>query len=279
MNQGICGIAAGFGSGPYPLLGSPRPFPTIDARAFDADAARFIDAVEAADGQRLEIAVAAAVNDFVVGCKTDGIWGAIKASCILMGARTLSGALTPLVGVAPTNNNFVSGDYNRKTGLKGNGSNKSLNTNRANSADPRNSNHNAVYASESGTGDSAYLASGAGIAGQNQIFTSGGYTAFRSRHSTGSTAFVGVLGTPSGFIGMSRSSPSSYSVRAVKSDIEFGIDSNAPHSVNLLAYSIPGFGFFSTARVAFYSIGESLPLGLLESRVANLYAAIGSAIP
>jgi hypothetical protein len=69
----------------------------------------------------LEIGVQSAYNDFVVGCKADGIWDAIKASCILAGARTLSGSLTPLKGAAPTNFNFVSGDYNRKTGLVGNG--------------------------------------------------------------------------------------------------------------------------------------------------------------
>jgi hypothetical protein len=57
---------------------------------------------------------------------------AIKASCILAGARTLAGALVPLAGAAPTNvGPFVSGDYNRKTGLVGDGSTKYLNSNRA----------------------------------------------------------------------------------------------------------------------------------------------------
>jgi hypothetical protein len=81
----------------------------------------------------------------VIGCKQDGIWTAIKASCILAGARTLTGALVPLAGTAPTNFNFVDADYNRKTGLVGNGSNKYLNSNRAGNADPQNSFHHAVY--------------------------------------------------------------------------------------------------------------------------------------
>ena len=89
-------------------------------RSWDADAGAYIKSVEVADAQQLELAVAQAINQFVLGCKADGIWSAIKASCILMGARTLTGALTPLVGSAPTNFNFVSGDYARKTGLKGN---------------------------------------------------------------------------------------------------------------------------------------------------------------
>jgi hypothetical protein len=74
----------------------------------DPDAGAYIAAVEAADGQLLEFGVGKAINDFVVGCKQDKIWDAIKASCILAGARTLTGALTPLVGTAPTNFNFVS---------------------------------------------------------------------------------------------------------------------------------------------------------------------------
>ena len=110
----------------------------------DADAIAYVNAVEAADGQLLEFAVGKAINDFVVGCKLDNTWPAIKASCILAGARTLTGALVPLVGTAPTNNNFASGDYNRKTGLVGNGSTKYLDSNRNNNADPQNSNHNAV---------------------------------------------------------------------------------------------------------------------------------------
>jgi hypothetical protein len=107
--------------------------------SFDADAQTYITAVETADGQALETATRYAINNFVIGCKQDGIWSAIKASCILAGARTLSGALVPLVGTAPTNFNFVSGDYNRKTGLVGDKSTKYLDSNRNNNADPQNS--------------------------------------------------------------------------------------------------------------------------------------------
>ena len=114
--------------------------------SFDTDAAAYIAAVEAADGQALEAATQTAINTFVVGCKADGNWNAIKASCILAGARTLSGALVPLAGPAPTNNNFVSADYNRVTGLIGNGATKYLNSNRLNSSDPQNSKHICVYA-------------------------------------------------------------------------------------------------------------------------------------
>ena len=64
---------------------------------YDADASAYILAVEAADEiaspgiGALEPATRSAINKFVVGCKADGIWPAIKASCILAGARTHEG--------------------------------------------------------------------------------------------------------------------------------------------------------------------------------------------
>lgn len=94
--------------------------------ATDPDALAYIAGVEAADGQTLEPAVSSALGTFIVGLKVDGWYGAITNACILCGARTLAGALIPLKGGAPTNNNFVSGDYNRKTGLLGNAATKSL---------------------------------------------------------------------------------------------------------------------------------------------------------
>ena len=112
------------------------------AAVSDPDAMAYLRAVEDADNQALEQGVQQAVNQFVIGCKSDGIWSAIKASCILAGARTLNGALVPLVGIAPTNFNFVAGDYNRKTGLVGDGSTKYLDSNRNNNADPQNNPQN-----------------------------------------------------------------------------------------------------------------------------------------
>jgi len=131
--------------------------------ALDPDAQAYIDAVELEDGQALEDGVRTAINDFVVGCKSDGIWSAIKSACILAGARTLDGALVPLVGSAPTNNNFVSGDYDRETGLKGNGSTKYLDSNRNNNADPQDDNHNAIYIHTAQTAGTGGIYMGAGL--------------------------------------------------------------------------------------------------------------------
>jgi hypothetical protein len=130
------------------------------AQPDEPEALAYIAAVEAADGETLEDGVKFAYNSFIKGCKADGIWDAIKASCILAGARTLDGALVPLVGTAPTNYNFDSGDYDREAGLLGNGSTKYLDSNRNNNADPQNSKHLAVYAAVGAGQNNALIGAG-----------------------------------------------------------------------------------------------------------------------
>jgi hypothetical protein len=247
----------------------------------DADAQAYLTAVEAADGQFLEVAVRDAINTFVVGCKADGIWSAIKASCILAGARTLSGCLVPLVGAAPTSFNFVAGDYNRKTGLKGNGSTKYLNSNRNNNADPQNSNHNAVFVSTAATTVSH-------LVGSHPLVTVGGNSIFDGVTGTNSGSFNRSNGTTSrtlpspltGLCGHSRSDSDSYTARVNSEDYAATVTSSTPASGNLFVFCRgPTPTSFTNARLAIYSIGESLDLALLDARVTTLINAIAAAIP
>jgi hypothetical protein len=255
----------------------------VRASATDPDAQAYLQAVEAADGQALEFEVARAIDNFVLGCKADGIWDAIKASCILAGARTLTGALVPLVGTAPTNFNFVSGDYNRKTGLVGDGSTKYLDSNRADSADPQNNFHASVYASVAATGTHAYLAGSPTSAPSSQ-------TLIARNNSTNSIDFrcrsdsSGILaGSPgqSLFLGISRSVSTNFSVRQNTSTTSASKSSGTPASDNILVFArnTSPVGLYSDARLAFYSIGESLNLALLDARVTDLINAFDTAIP
>jgi len=252
----------------------------------DPDAQSYIGRVEQADQANLEPAVIAAINAFVVGCKADGIWNAIKASCILSGARTLNGALQPLVGTAPTNNGpFVSTDYDRKTGLKGDDSTKYLDSNRAGNADPQNSFHASVYvASADTTGISSYLGSQSPAAtniSNGMIYTVVGQVNFRSRAANVNQ----LLGSSSatGLLGITRSSATTQSARISGTTASASINSVAPgaESYFILANNNLGTGanFFSNGAIAFYSIGESLDLAKLDSRVATLINAFAVAIP
>jgi hypothetical protein len=262
-------------------------------RFFDSDAVTYLTAVEATDGQSLEPAVAIAINNFVVGCKSDGIWSAIKASCILAGARTLSGALIPLVGTAPTNFNFVSGDYNRKTGLVGNGSTKYLNSNRAGNADPQNNAHIAVYQSTSASSTSNVFMTHIGAV--NTSF-SGSQIAegFPSsvnekfvRFKTDGTLFEARLPKTSltnanGLQASSRSLSASFTFRAGNINTSVTSASVAQGSENYFILGQNNSGTVTNhtnARLAFYSIGESVDLALLDTRVTTMINAFAATIP
>jgi hypothetical protein len=265
------------------ILGKTK-FWTEDGPSYDSTAAAYIAAVEAADGQALEASVKTAYNNFIVDCKADGIWNAIKASCILAGARTLNGALIPLVGTAPTNFNFVSADYNRKTGLVGNGSTKYLSSNRNNNVNPQNNSHGSVYVSalgSSGASSATYMGVGIGSSvGTDQIMNStlnGILT--RSRGNT--TIFHVSTNLPSGFIAHSRNGSSNYIKRLGKSNSTITASSFAPFNGNILIFSRGTSTTpvqLSNGRISFYSIGESIDLAKLDTRVSALMTAINSAI-
>jgi len=249
----------------------------------DSDAAVYLNAVAQADGEQLEPAVRKAINDFVVGCKRDGIWDAIKASCILAGARTLAGALTPLKGAAPTNNGpFVSGDYNRETGLVGNGTSKYLDTNRNNNDDPQDSKHVSVWVSTASTQVSyAYFGAGGFGAGSTAIrVASNSNHAGHVNMATGQGLVdTGIGPLQTGFIGLSRSQSSNFDCRGNGATTNLAGNSATPFNENVFVYQRGvGGALFSSGRLAFYSVGEALNLASLDSRIAALITAIGAAI-
>jgi hypothetical protein len=251
--------------------------------SFDADAAAYIAAVEAADTQALETATRYAINDFVIGCKQDGIWSAIKASCILAGARTLTGALIPLAGTAPTNNNFVSGDYNRKTGLVGDGSTKNLDSNRNNNVDPQNSKHLSAYVTAhlnaADTSNQLYIGTQYNFVNSCTIARSGStarlYYAFCNSDFVLKPADLAATG----LLGVNRSASSSFTVRAGMSSYLESLVSAAPRNETISVFRGGIGSVYSSSRLAFYSIGESLDLALLDARVTALITAFGVAIP
>lgn len=247
-------------------------------RVSDLDAQSYIAAVEQQDTQVLEYGVKVAINNFVVGCKDDGIWDAIKASCILAGARTLSGALVPLTGDAPTNFNFVSDDYDRKTGLKGDGSTKYLDSNRANDADPATNKHLATFSTQHHTRDTTRADAGSGgssSGGCNLLATTTGRY-YRINWSL--IVPISDTSTQAGFWGASRSN-----VRPM--DGRYGgttyvIDDPVAGSITSSTTKIFSRDTtYSDARLSFYSIGEALDLNALDTRVSNLITSIGAAIP
>jgi hypothetical protein len=243
---------------------------------YDPDAQAYITAVEAADTQALEVGVKDAINAFVVGCKADGIWSAIKASCIMAGARTLAGALVPLVGVAPTNFNFVAGDYNRKTGLVGDGSTKYLNSNRNNNADPQNSKHLAVFQTSVATADSLLIAT-TNNSGRSALIS---FLATGISQRINSNVAASNNGNGAGFVGGVRTTSTATAARVNGTNFADTITSQTPLNENIGVFgTAAAIQARTNARLAFYSIGESLNLALLDARITTLINAFAAVIP
>jgi hypothetical protein len=269
-------------------------------RQYSAPVSNYLDQVIAADVAAgnllgLEDGTKTAIATFIDNLIVDGYLGVtggtisqassiIKASCILSGARTLAGALVPLVGTAPTNFNFVAGDYNRKTGLVGNGSTKYLNSNRNNNADPQNSKHISVYASANTSPSRVYIGAGGAVAGRSSLGS--GPTSTFSFAVVNSTASYSCGATNVGFMGASRASSAAFTARGGGSTLSHSDPSavsSTPTSGSIYVFARENNSsvaeIYTDARLAFYSIGESLNLALLDARVTTLVAAFAAAIP
>jgi hypothetical protein len=262
---------------PNGLLGRSVPVPMPgNPFAYDADAQAYIANVEAADGMPLERAVCVAIHDFVTGCKADANWASLRAAVILAGARSLRGALVPLVGPSPVNNNFVTGDYSRRTGLLG-GSSKFLNTRLSASSIPQNNFHYSVFVS------TAAISSPTVYFGNGPSSTETGATNFGQETSTGvftrnqsGTAFSHLnTGTGLRFFATSRQSPANYLTRVNGVTRVSATASQVPYNDNLYVYASGNSAQnASNPRLAFYSAGLAVDLIKFEARVNALAATI-----
>jgi hypothetical protein len=243
----------------------------------DPDALRYIAAVQAADQQSLEPAVRKAITDFITGCKADGIWSALKACCLLAGPRTLAGINVPLVGPTPTFNAFTATEYNRKTGLLADGSTMYIDSGRNNAAEPKDSQHLACYAPDL-VGTSVFAAFMGGpstSSGSSVIRRRGGGSFIRGQSRT--SLIASAVADGPGFQGLSRNNSANFDMRSSGTTDNITATSNTPTAGNIFVFNAAATGALA-GRLAFYSIGESINLALLDTRVSAYYTAIQAAI-
>jgi hypothetical protein len=271
---------------------------------YDPDAINYLAGIEAADGQELEYEVKEAIQEFIVGCKDDGIWNAIKSSCIIAGARTLAAAATvPLRGPTPTLVTsplaFNQSNYNRKTGVNGGSTapqgiftnydydddtsvtyldfhlsvylTQGLTTPAAGILpiiNPTNSNYATGFIQH---GPSGYYVIGC---------TSGGAATNQQPLNTTS-----ILNSETGFFGSTRgtnadpstatsTTPSThFAVRGVGTNYDVNVAANSNMGQgNMKIKAFTGGAGFPEAepRVAFYTVGSSIDLTKLDARVTKL---------
>jgi len=258
----------------FPGLGS-QPVPT------DADALDYLDRMAAADGASVEVGVATAVDAFFRDSKASGVFDALKACCILAGARTLAGALVPVVGDAPTNvaNGFVSGDYSRTAGLTGDGTSY-LDSGFA--IDEPENYHQCAYITTKPTVNTVFV--GSDNASQQRYLLYSNVAADETRAISGQTGtpyFGGSGSLEAGFKGVLRASASDFEARASATTSSVSSAAGDATSLNSFVFSNNLNGTSSgagDAAIAFYSIGTSLSLEDLDTAVTNLITAIGEAL-
>jgi hypothetical protein len=253
----------------------------------DPDVVNYIEAVEAADGEPLEQEVVTALEAFILGCKVDGIWSAIKTGCVLAGARTIAGAITPISGTAIpsyTDTSSFSVDYNRKTGLYRQGTNSQwFYTNYSNTILSNSNRHIALYITSAPTlpaaGGNPRLLLYAGIPynGSTGIGVSGNTGNYFTSLS-GAQAATGVAASQLGFLGTTRNDATNLTFRANSLDVPLVGASQTPHNSNLVLNGENVNSLGASQRTAFYSIGENIDLAKLDNRVTKLMAQLNTAI-
>ena len=249
--------------------------------ATDADARVYIAAVETADGSKLENNARKAIDDFVKGLKSDSIWTPLAHCCILAGARTLAGICVPLKGTAPTSNAFLAADYNRKTGLAGSTANtKFLNTNVNNNTFTQNDFHMSVWVGQAQTsGSTLYLmGAGGGGTGSSEVYAAAAAIQL-SNQSSQQTPGAGT-DTTTGLIGSTRSSSSTFTMRWGANSGSAGTRaSSAPFNGTIHVFRTSAYSsLFSNARMRWYSLGASIDMAKLSTRLTTLYADFAEAI-
>ena len=256
------------------------------------------------DSRDLEPGVVYAISNCLQSLVADGILGVsggvlsqsaslIKAACFMQGARTLSGALVPLAAdmPAPMNFNFAAGDYNRRTGLLGNGVNKLLKSNRLVNSDPQDDCHLAAYVTQADTQNQAgsfpaligCQRDGAPYDGNALFYTQLGATLLAQTRRAGGAQVFPTRAT-TGFAGISRASSAQETARGNGVTTTVNATSVASQNNNILVFNY-GLGMnsnptnFTNARLNFYSIGRALDLAILDARITALSLSIQSVIP
>jgi hypothetical protein len=261
--------------------------------SYDADALAWFSAVEATGanfGASPESITSnkAAFNTAFLSLKSDGIWNSIRQACFLVGPSTVAGALVNIkLSGNPTNNNFASGDYNRLTGLKGNGSNKYLNTNISDSSIDPTDLHIYTQLTDEGTS----LGEGVPqfVIGSNYGFSNGNIMAYyfqdagsryqRINCNTQTDSFRTGTFVPDtqGKIGFSVSGSTAtlWSGNQAWEDDFAGSAGEDPSGNNYFLFRNPASSTTNfNGRSAFYSIGSSIPIANLDQIVETLRGSL-----
>jgi hypothetical protein len=179
---------------------------------------------------------------------------------------------------SPVGNGFTSGDYSRTAGLTGDGTSY-LDSGRADSDDSQNNNHIAVFVNATPTGTTQDFAGTHSPTAERLLRRNADPATNVSQYLNNDTTTGGTAGVPASgtLFASSRSSNLEYTVRLNGANIPRISTSTGVNALNAYIFCRNFNGSpvtFSTDTLAFYSIGTSINLAQLDTRVSNLIASI-----
>ena len=198
-------------------------------------------------------------------------WDTMQSSASFVGVG-IQGITVPLragmASITNVNNNFVAGDLDQLTGLKGDGSTKYIATNVAGTALLQDDASASVHITTAATGANKFYMTNAGGASLSLRSTP------QQSLNSSSLATLGTVPT-SGIYGASRSSSTTIDVRSNQTSYSAAITSIAPSANDLYVYSI-GATPSADARLATYHAGPALDLATLEGLQDTLITEIAA---
>jgi len=194
-------------------------------------------------------------------------WDTMESSTSFVGVG-IQGITVPLRDGMPTltNNNFVAGDLDQLTGLKGDGSTKLINTGLSSSVMSLNDTSISVYQTTASTTSANWLLG-------NAFFTA--LRANGNAYVNGPVADSGIFPVSSTLYGASRNSSTNVDVRVNGTTSNFA---NTSSSTGTADYLVFGYSSASSdARLATYHIGPAIDLATLEGLQETLLSEIRTA--
>jgi hypothetical protein len=200
---------------------------------------------------------------------------------ILSAARTIGGALVPMVGPAPTAVNFVSADYNRLDGLTGaNVSGKVIMTGYTIALAQQNDHHAALHCSVlpinvfrtlMGNGNSTTTGF-TGMSHLNPVSTCRVHSSLNS----GSVGVANFLLDP-GFKGLARNSSANYSYSNGTTESNVTRVTGVPLAQEMYLFDIPGGATSSSGAITMYSVGSFIDMTEFRLRNNTFRSALAAA--
>jgi len=203
-------------------------------------------------------------------------WDDLESAASFVGVG-IQGVTVPLKSTmtALTNNNFVAGDLNQLTGLKGDKSTKLINTNVAGNSVSINDVSFSCYTTERGTSGRQYLSSF-----DKQVLQAG-FTVpqrFTFKAQSGSVINIDSTTDTVGFIGLSRDNSADFDCYVMDREVTQVAASSDTGTTDfsLFAFRPLAPTGYNDCRISTYHIGPALDLATLEALQDTLLSEIAA---